>query len=228
MEEKVNNQQKSSRNKAIIIVLVLIILCLLGFVVYDKFIQKDTKPEANTQEKECNCQKCDECEKCENNTSQCNCSNESSLCLGEKVNSVKKIKLTNTNQTFKIGNKEVKLKIANDGEYTDVLFVNDEAARKNFGTDRVSIDEAYLTDKFILFTHYGQSNEVLSYAISEYGGEIITNFNGYQVHDIMVVNNYLHATGHVFCGEYESGDHCEDKDIIIKYFDGTLIMSEVE
>ena len=63
-ENNLNNQQRNS-SKVIMILLVLIIVGLLGFIVYDKFIQKDTKlvPETNTGQKDCNCPKCEECEK---------------------------------------------------------------------------------------------------------------------------------------------------------------------
>jgi len=86
---------EKKNNKVLIIILVVIILCLLGFIVYDKFIKK--APEI--KEKECQiceicqecekCEVCQECEKCDDNKIECNCP--ASSVLGLKVSSVKKV-----------------------------------------------------------------------------------------------------------------------------------------
>ena len=113
------DQTHGNNNKnIIIIVLVLIILGLVGFIVYDKFIQKDIKlePGTNMQEKDCNCPKCEECQKCDNNSTPAPSN------LGEKVTSIKKLSLTTSNQVIKIGGKSYKIRIDNDG----VLIVDDK------------------------------------------------------------------------------------------------------
>lgn len=214
MEENVNNQQKSNSNKAIIIVLVLIIIGLLGFIVYDKFIQEDTKSESGTQEKECNCPKCDECEKCESSSTQCTCS--ASSCLGEKITSFKKIELTDKNQEIKIGKKTYKVRKNKDG----VLYVNDENPLFN---DEYYPDYVYLTDKFAIFTNGAQFKEHIGYALSE-NGSIVVNNNNSQMENFKMIDGYLHAYGgEIYSGEYDLG--IKEGDLIIKYIDNTLIVT---
>lgn len=130
---------------------------------------------------------------------------------GEKLSSFKEIKLTTENQIIKVGNREFKVKIDN----LDNLYVDDFSRNH-------SVAHAYLTDKFILFTQQSQDGETFLLGLGNHGlGEVGTNDNEYQMHDFKLVDGYLHASGHFFCG---LDGNCTDKDLIIKYIDNTLIV----
>ena len=219
-EKNVGQVSQSNDSKALIIIMALIIIGLAGYIVYTKFIQKNDNPEPkpnNTQEKECNCQKCEECEKCDSNTSQCNCSNSTTSCLGDKITSLKKINLTTTNQDIKIGGKTFKIRKNGDG----VLYVNDQEIYVEGST--FVADNVYLTDKYLFATVVGQFNEGIWYAIGEQG-EIGINNGGYTMQDFKVVDGYLHATGGI---PYSNGYDLDVdmKDLLIKFIDNTLIVT---
>ena len=225
--------KKNNQYLTLCIILSAIVLLLGGFVVYDKVLRKDEGTNTIGQ-KSSDCPKCIECEKCEKNgiTDPCDCSNSN---LGEKVNSVKKIEITKSNQKFKVGNKEVKLRIGNDEENNEVLFVNDYAATYNFSGSSVKFLSAYLTDKFIFFTTGGNSDGAICYAINEDGWEIPTNYNGYFVYDskkFRIVDGYLHANGSKFCYDSEveecKSEEYKTRDLLIKYIDNTLIVTEAK
>ena len=218
MEEKVNNQQNSSSNKAIIIVLVLIILGLLGFMVYDKFLQKDTKPGTNTQEKDCNCPKCEECQKCEECPKCTNNSTTTTSNLGEKVTSIKKLSLSTSNQVIKIGEKSYKIRINDEGE----LIVDDNKALSVHG-DSFSPFTVYLTDKFLFATIDGQYKETIYYALGE-NGKISINDNDSQMDNFRIVDGYLRADG----GAVQSGGQeisWKEENLIIKFIDNKLVVT---
>ncbi len=203
-----NNVKEKNNNGIIIAILCILLLASIGFICYDKLLKKE--------EGECPKTDC----KCEEKSNSCNCSN--SLDLGEKIGSVKKINITKTNQSFKIGSKEVRLRIGSDGENDNVLFVNDK-----YSWDAASFDEAYLTDKFIFFTTVGNLSGAIMYAIDGEGLEIPTNYNGYFADDFKIVNGYLHASGSIFCADEENGvvsDECKGKDLLVKYANNTLIV----
>lgn len=213
----VNNEQKNSSNKAIIIVLVLIIIGLLGFIVYDKFLQKDTKPETNMQEKECNCPKCEESKENENSSTSSD--------FGEKITSLKKITITEKNQTIKIGKKEYNVR--RDNEYN--LLINDNYIYKDgieIGIDANENGHLYLTDKFMFLTNPAQMEEYLEYAIDENGKIDIINDNFLQMKDFKIVNSYLHASGCFAKTDEKALElYCEYSDVIIKYADNKLIVT---
>lgn len=216
-----NNQMNTKNNsKIIIVIMALIIVGLAGYIVYDKFIQKDITTESqvtNTKEKDCNCPKCEECVKCENNASQCNCSNTSTSCLGEKITSVKVINLKTTNQEIKIGKKTYKIKKDNE----DKLYVNDQEV--NVNNDAYAPFAVYLTDKYLFATTAGQFYESINYALGEQG-EIGVNNGEFTMQNFKVVNGYLHALGgKIVFGGYDLGVDMED--LLIKFSDNTLIVT---
>ncbi len=188
-------------------IVIVLLLCVLAYLLF--FNKKEElKPVDN---KPCEvCQKCEEkeCPKCDNKTTQCNCSD---VYLGEKVASVKELKLTQTNQNVKVGNKTYKVKIDDSNK----LYVDDY----NVGGD-IYADHLYLTDKFAFFTVIGQYNEYISYSLSEKGRVGISD-NGCTMGKFKVVDGYLHATGGTEIGFEE----WEDKDLLIKYIDNTLIVT---
>ena len=170
---------EKNNSKVIITILSVLVLCLAGFIVYDKTLNNNSKENTNN--------------------------------YGEKISSFKEIKLTTENQTIKIGNRQIKIKIDDFGE----LFINDY-------DEKITVSKAYLTDKFIFFTGFGQDGEMIRYFLNEHSNfENGFNNNEYQMQDFKLVDGYVRATGHVFCGL-----ECDatDKNLVIKYIDNTLIV----
>lgn len=211
-----NVNQQVQNNKVLIILMTLIIVGLAGYIVNTKFIQKSDNIDStqnNTQEN-CNCPKCQECE---SGISQCNCSNLSTSYLGEKITNLEKINLTASNQTVKIGKKNLKIKKDSQG----VMYVNDQKIYAD-GSD-LSPSNVYMTDKFLFVTVNGQFYEGIWYAISEQG-EVGINNNEYTMYNFKIVDGYLHAHGGKI---YDNGLDLsvEDKDLLIKFIDNTLIVT---
>ena len=207
-------KKKECPNKLLTILMVVCVVLsvvILGIVSYDKFLKKKEKEEIKPAT--CNCPVC------ENNSN-----------LGEKVSSVKKINLNSTNQKVVIGSKTLNLKVDKNGNQDDVLYINNEVAKSYCGNDMPSTvvlvpPVAYLTDKYVFFTSVGQDDDGIVYAIDENAKEIVVNGNGYQMHDFKIVDGYIHATGHVFRGLVDDNP---DKDLIIKFLDNTLIVTEAK
>ena len=211
-------------------VFLTISVLLGGFIVYDKFIKKDNKPEC--EKTECNCEKCEECqecEKCDNTPSECKCPKESNY--GEKISSFKELKLTDKNQTVKIGKKEYKLKIGkgNDDYEPGSLYINDEMityeSYLHYGasSDGIIVDHIYLTDKFIFTTTTGQFGEAILY-VFDGENEMFANNNYWQFDSLKLKDGYIHATGMMDC--FDGSTKCKDNvDLIIKYIDNTLIVT---
>ena len=208
-----NEKNKGTGKSIIIAILAVLLLAACGYIGYDKILkeEKDINDTVN------NCPKCQECE---SSTTTCNCPN-NNVDYGEKISSFKEIKLTDENQTIKIGDRQFKVK---NGKYENVdgyLSINDYIVNYSLGLGKVSIGHVYLTDKFIFSTGSAQDGEMIEYAIGEKDNGIIPNNNEYQMHDFKLVDGYLHASGHIFCG---LDGNCPDKDLIIKYIDNTLIV----
>lgn len=183
---------EKNNSKVIITILSVLVLCLAGFIVYDKTLNNNSKENTNN------------CPKCENSSSNTNN-------YGEKISSFKEIKLTTENQTIKIGNRQIKIKTDDFGE----LFINDY-------DEKITVSKAYLTDKFIFFTGFGQDGEMIRYFLNEhsnFGNGF--NDNEYQMQDFKLVDGYVRATGHVFCG---LDCNIINENLVIKYIDNTLIV----
>ena len=204
--------EKEKKQNLLITILSVITVLLLCMLIYLLFFNK--KEELKPTE----CPKCQECTKCESQT--CNCPNNTTN-LGEKVGSIKKINITDKNQTFKVGKKEYKIRKGTGDNY-DKLSINDYFVKISFSTDEIGFSHAYLTDKFIIFTSDAQDGEMICYVQGE-NGEIVANNNEYQMNSFKVVDGYLYAKGHVFEG-VDAGS--KDKDLLIKYIDNTLIVTE--
>ena len=200
-------EKKNDIKSLLLIIFTIIAVVLGGFIIYDKILNEK-------EEKKCQCEKCEVCEKCDDNKTQCNCTNEN-VCLGERISSIKKIKLTNENQVIKVGNKKYKMKICSENnDYGEQLSIDDSCIN-------ISAYNVYLTDKFVFTTVGGQIKESIEYALSE-NGEVVVNNNNSQMDNFRLVNGYLHADG----GEvyYDQDLGIKEEDLIIKFIDNTLIV----
>ncbi len=227
--------RSNEKKKSIIVILIFLIIMMAAVIALFYFGivnmpgAKKCNDDTTTQTT------CTECPKCEDNTKECNCP-ATTTNLGEKISSVKKITLTDKNQTIKVGKESIKVRVGTGDNY-GYLAIDDYFVKSNFSTDEVYVDNAYVTDKFIFFTHNAQAGEMISYAYVPYG-EIITNNNGYQIDDasFKIVNGYLHAMGAPFCGvdgpdenaSKEEKEKCKDHDLLIKYIDNTLIVVDAK
>lgn len=91
---------EKNNSKIIIAILAVLVLCLAGFIVYDKTLNNNSKENTNN------------CPKCENSSSNTNS-------YGEKITSFKKIE--NGNETVKIGAKEFEIR-----KEDNALYINDK------------------------------------------------------------------------------------------------------
>lgn len=212
-------EKKNNLSSILLGIFVAATVLLTGFIVYDKLIIKEEKIECpKCEEKEC---PTTECPKCETGTCNCpTCTNN-----GEKISSLKEIKLTATNQTVKIGNTNVKVRLGT-GDKDGYLAINDYFESDSTGNN-FTVEYAYLTDKFMFFTRRGFASQKIVYAISAPHSEIVANNNSYNISDesFKIVNGYLHGTGSIPCGDSEKDPECRSKDLIIKYIDNTLIVT---
>lgn len=198
------------KSKIIIAILTVVVLCLAGFIVYDKTLNSGNKTtvnpdndQKNENDSKTNTDNCPKCEKCDNNSSNTNNN------YGEKVTSLKEITLTTTNQTVTMGSTQYKVR----KDANNKLFINDY-------TNDIFVDHAYVTDKFIFFTVSGQVAEKIVFVQGE-NGKIGFNNNEYQMHNFKLTDGYIKTSGHIFCGL-----ECDttDKNLVIKYIDNTLIV----
>ncbi len=205
------------------IILSALVLLLGGFIVYDKVFRKNESSDNINSFR-----------KCENINTKCECSDCPNSSLEEKVTNLKRIELTNVNQEINIDGKKFKIKnyITVDGLF---LTIND-SIQEALDTQISSADFVYVTDKYAIFTVNAQDWETITYAIDKTGAPLSINSNSnddptgekngeYQMHDFKIVDGYLHASGHVFCGL--DGD-CPDKDLLIKFIDNALIVTEAK
>lgn len=179
---------EKNNSKVIITILSVLVLCLAGFIVYDKTLNNNSKENTNN------------CPKCENSSSNTNN-------YGEKISSFKEIKLTTENQTVTIGSTKYKVRMDKDGN----LFMNDVAA-KNFKQENIKVNKAYLTDKFIFFTSPTQLDDTIVFAQGE-KAKINVNNNGFSLSNFKLVDGYVHATGHLIAGF----DNFTNNNVVVKY-----------
>ena len=179
---------EKNNSKVIITILSVLVLCLAGFIVYDKTLNNNSKENTNN------------CPKCENSSSNTNN-------YGEKISSFKEIKLTTENQTVTIGSTKYKVRMDKDGN----LFMNDVAA-KNFKQENIKVNKAYLTDKFIFFTSFAQLDDIIVFAQGE-KAKINVNNNGFSLSNFKLVDGYVHATGHLIAGF----DNFTNNNVVVEY-----------
>lgn len=179
---------EKNNSKVIITILSVLVLCLAGFIVYDKTLNNNSKENTNN------------CPKCENSSSNTNN-------YGEKISSFKEIKLTTENQTVTIGSTKYKVRMDKDGN----LFMNDVAA-KNFKQEKIKVNKAYLTDKFIFFTSLAQLDDIIVFAQGE-KAKIDVNNNGFSLSNFKLVDGYVHATGHLIAGF----DNFTNNNVVVEY-----------
>lgn len=196
MNNNVNEKVKTSEKfrMTFIVILLLLIIVPVGFICYDKFFNIE-KPPVPTPIP-------------------------TNDIVVDKINSLSRIDVNETDQVVNVDGKEYKIKreITVDGAFLLI----DDSVIEVAGETTVYADNAYVTDKFIIFTMAAQDGEMISYIMDKEGNEVTYNDNEYQMHDFILVDGVLHASGHVFCGL--DGD-CPDKDLIIKYNNNEIIVS---
>ncbi len=199
---------EKNNSKIIIAILAVLVLCLAGFIVYDKTLNSGNKTtvnagsdQKNDNNSKANTDNCPKCEKCDNNSSNTNNN------YGEKVTSLKEITLTTENQTVTIGSTKYKVRMDKDGN----LFMNDVAA-KNSNQKNIKVNKAYLTDKFIFFTSPTQLDDTIVFAQGE-KAKIDVNNNGFSLSNFKLVDGYVHATGHLMAGF----DNFTNNNVVVKY-----------
>ena len=145
------------------------------------------------------------------------------IVINDKITSLNRMEITDTNQITKIGNKEFKIKkeVTVDGAFLLI----DDAIREVLNMETVYADYAYVTNKYIIFTLIAQDWEKVVYVINENGEQVSVDDGDYQIHDLKIVDGKVEAKGHIFCGL--DGD-CPDKDLIIKYEDNQIIISPIK
>ena len=195
---------EKNNSKVIITILSVLVLCLAGFIVYDKTLNSGNKTTVNAGSDQKNDNNSKEntnnCPKCENSSSNTNN-------YGEKISSFKEIKLTTENQTVTIGSTKYKVRMDKDGN----LFMNDVAA-KNFKQENIKVNKAYLTDKFIFFTSPTQLDDIIVFAQGE-KAKIDVNNNGFSLSNFKLVDGYVHATGHLIAGF----DNFTNNNVVVEY-----------
>jgi hypothetical protein len=225
---------RSNEKKKSVIVILIFLIIMMAAVIALFYFGIVNMPGAKKCMDDTTVQNtCTECPKCEDNTKECNCP-ACTTNLGEKISSVKEIKLTEKNQTIKIGNKEFKVRVGT-GDNDGILAIDDFYI--TYTSSDGYVDHAYLTDKFIFFTNDAQAGEIINYAYSPVH-VMAVNDNGFQLSDnsFKVVNGYLHTEGAPFCGDEvldpntskEYIEHCKDRDLLVKYIDNTLIVVDAK
>ncbi len=196
-----NNQDKKVKTSdrfrmMFIVILFLLLIVPLIFISYDKFFNQEKPPVPTPSTTDI---------------------------IDDKITSLERVEITDTNKIANVGGKEftIKQELTVDGAY---LYIND-VVQVPTDNETIYADIAYVTNKYIIFTNPGQDAEIISYAIDKDGKPITVNDNDYQMHDIVLANDNLEASGHIFCGL--DGD-CPDKTLVIKYENDTITVTPKE
>ncbi len=196
MEENIIEKKKS--NTMLIIFTIVIMILLLAIILYGVLGNKKDDPVDKEPE---------------------------TIVNVDKITTVDKIEITDTDKTIYIDTKEYKVKRETtvDGEF---LLIDDNIVERDDSTT-VFAQTVYVTNKFAIFTAVAQDWESVMFAMDKDGNKLTVNDNEYQIHDLKVLDGELHASGHIFCGL--DGD-CPDQDLLIKYDKdaNTLNISKVE
>lgn len=195
------NVKSNNNSKIIIVILVILLIGALGFICYDKFINKEkppvSTPISNPGDNDSN---------------------------SEKITTLKRIQLSDVDQIANVDGKEFKIKkeVTVDGAFLLI----DDAVQYVWDLETAYAEFAYVTNKYIIFTVNAQDWETITYAIDKEGNQISVddvnkegNEKGederrYQIHDLKIVDGKLQASGHLFCGI--DGD-CPDIDLMLNY-----------
>ena len=222
LELKKNNEKK----KIIIVVLIFVatLFAIMAILSYLGIINNNSNDKnSGTDTNNCQCEKCEkqECQ-CDNTPTDCNCPKCPNYtgCLGEKISFIKEIKLTDKNQTVKVGKKEYKIRLGTevsnhsnvDDFYDEYLIINNMMAISNLDSDPISVDHTYVTDKYIIFTADGQRGEWFAYVIGEQD-EIHFVFDGNIPSDSRYMNDFHVVDGYLYTDEF-----------LIKYIDNVLLV----
>ena len=156
----------------------------------------------------------------ESNTDKGNSNSNQDTVVVHKITSVSKITINDTDQVVNVGDKKFIIKNETNVDGSFLLIDNKTQNTDDGGT--VYADNAYVTNKFIIFTVIGQEWDDIVYAIDQDGNKLKIEGSNYQIHDLKVVNEHLQASGHIFCGLDED---CPDVDLDIVYEDNKIIVT---
>ena len=199
LEVKSNNS-----SKIIIVILAVLLVGALGFICYDKFINKEKPPIPTPIPSNNN----------ESNTDD------------NEIKYLKSLDLTDENQTIQIGGKSFKLHVEDFDEYDPgKLFINDTLIKEN-EFDGILAEIVYYTNEFAFFVAKGQSNNYyISYAIDRYGNKLDIKGDSYQMEGFKLNNGIITATGAICCDATETTDS-KIKTLSINYVNNSIIVEE--
>ena len=197
------NVKSNNNSKIIIVILAILLIAALGFICYDKFINKEEPPVPTPVPMIT-----------PSPTSTDSIKVENTIVIDETIK-LKEISIPNSDEEINLDyighNYLIQIKDGN-------LFINNEQIIDS-NNDPVSAQTIYVTNQYILFTAVAQDLSVASYAIDKDGNKINIVDNNYQIHNLVSEGNYIKAKGHIFCG---LDGYCPDKDLIIKYENNTI------
>ena len=160
---------EKEKNTKTLMILMIICVCLsittLGIVIYDRFIRKE--PEHAVLKPIM----------VDNQSSENNVANNNI----KKFSKLDKITLSENNKTITVNDKNVTLKVIDDG-----LFINNKKSNEIYSSNFV-----YVTDYFFITVDYGQGGEMLEFYDKD-GAKISTN-NHDQYNNLRIENGNLVA-----------------------------------
>ena len=197
--------EKNNNSKIIIVILVVLLIGALGFICYDKFINKEKPPVPTPSTTP---------EPTDNNKS---------------ITTLKEVKLTPENQTITIGNNNLNIRIESESDYS--LYINDSLVQDNHTfneTDNTlyfSSNTVYVTDNYAFFIGYGQF-DMIDYAIDSNGKEINVENNNYYIHDIHLDNGLIVGKGMTVTDALDEDSNAAEAELIVKYENNKITVTK--
>ena len=190
------NVKPSNNSKIIIVILVILLIGALGFICYDKFINKEKPPVPTSTP-----------------------TPTPTIDKSITVERLDTIKLTTVNQNIKIGNNNYSVRINSEDDYN--LYINDSLISSDFAVDTV-----YTIDNFAFFTFYGKFDSSIYYAIDSNGKEIKVEDNNYYIHDIHLDNGLIVGKGMTVTDALDEDSNTTEVELVVKYENNTITVTK--
>ena len=206
-ENNLSNENKKGYSKIIIIVLVVLLVGALGFICYDKFINKE-KPPVPTP-------------------TPTSTPTPTPTTKNDALTILKTIQLTNKNQSISISGKVYNIRIDKSVE-TDVagsLYINDVAVLNNDGSE-LAVATVYVTDNYAFFAGHGQFEICIEYAIDSEGKQIKVEDNNYYIHDIHLDNGLIVGKGMTVTDALDEDSNAAEVELIVKYENNKITVTK--